>query len=128
MVDPIADMLTRIRNAEAVHKDGLEVPYSKPKTAVADVLHRHGYIAGYDVSEDAKPVIRIRLSGDERRRPITELHRVSSPGRRVYTPADQVPRVLRGRGIVILSTSSGIMSGGEARHHGVGGEVMCKVW
>jgi small subunit ribosomal protein S8 len=128
MFDPIADMLTRIRNAAAVGKTWVDVPYSKPKAAIADVLTRHGYLTGYQVTDDDKPVVRVQLSEEDQPNPITELHRVSKPGRRVYTPAEDIPTVLRGRGMVILSTSSGIMSGAQARQQGVGGEIMCKVW
>lgn len=128
MFDPIADMLTRIRNAAAIDKQTTDIPYSKAKAALADVLRNHGYIAGYEITDDDKPVVRIQLHENGRANQITEIHRVSKPGRRVYTPANEIPSVLRGRGIVILSTSSGIMSGAEAHKHGVGGELMCKVW
>ncbi len=128
MFDPIADMLTRIRNATAVNKTVVDVPYSKAKASIAEVLTNYGYVAGYEVTDDAKPLVRLQLQEEGQANPITEIHRISKPGRRVYAPADEIPTVLRGRGMVILSTSSGVMSGSDARQQGVGGEIMCKVW
>lgn len=128
MTDTIADMLTRIRNALAVGKDSVEIPYSKTKAALADVLVREGFIAGATQNDDDRPSLELDLSAAESRRPVTELNRVSKPGRRVYAKAENVPKVLNGRGIVILSTSQGVMSGDEARKHGIGGEIMCEVW
>lgn len=128
MFDPIADMLTRIRNAAAVNKTVVDVPYSRPKAAIADVLRDQGYITGYEVTDDEKPLIRIQLNETDAATPISEIHRVSTPGRRVYVPAHRIPTVLRGRGIAIISTSSGMMSGAQAREQGVGGEVIGKVW
>ena len=128
MSDPIADMLTRIRNANAVHHTEVIVPYSKVKAAVAQVLLDNGYIDDYRVSEAPKQQLQLQLRQQQQPSRITHLQRVSKPGRRVYANAQELPRVLRGRGIAIVSTSSGVMSDDEARSHGIGGEVMCKVW
>lgn len=128
MTDPIADMLTRIRNANAVNKTEVDMPYSKAKAAIADVLWHNGYIDSYQVHSEAKPQLHILLNQSGARSPITGLERVSKPGRRVYVTARDVPRVLRGYGMAVISTSSGIMSGKQARKNGVGGELMCKIW
>lgn len=127
MTDTIADMLTRIRNANLVNKDTVEVPYSKTKAAIAEVLTKEGFIAGVEQSGEEKKVLTLSLKGDVKQ-PITELNRISKPGRRVYAKASEIPRVLSGRGIVIVSTSHGVMSGDAAKQKGVGGELMCEVW
>lgn len=129
MTDPIADMLTRIRNAEAVSKVEIRLPHSKTKESLAKVLKNNEYIADVKVEGDkhARELV-LSLNGSASRRPITEVHRVSKPGRRVYVTADKIPNVLRGHGLAVISTSKGIMSGNDARKKGVGGEIMCKVW
>ena len=130
MTDPVADLLTRIRNAVAVGKPEVVVPSSKTKLAVAEVLLREGYIEGFDIVE--KPVqndFRIRLKyGPKGERVITHIERVSKPGRRVYKSVDDLTPVLRGLGISIVSTSKGVLSDREAREARVGGEVLCQVW
>jgi small subunit ribosomal protein S8 len=132
MTDPIADMLTRIRNANMAMKDEVRMPSSKLKEALAAVLEREGYIAGYDVDETPdRPgktlAIRMKYS-PERARTISGLRRVSKPGLRVYTKATEVPRVLGGLGVAVLSTSQGLLTDREARRRRVGGEVLCFVW
>jgi small subunit ribosomal protein S8 len=130
MTDPIADMLTRIRNAVRVERSHVEIPSSKIKTNIAAVLKREGYIWDYEVVED-KPqnLLRIQLKyGPNGERVIQHLQRVSSPGRRVFARVDQMPKVLQGLGISIVSTSHGVMSSREAKQKGVGGEVLCMLW
>ncbi len=130
MTDPIADMLTRIRNATLARHDRTEVPASKFKAAVADILKAEGYIADVQASgEGAKRTLTLVLRyGRERKSAIDGIRRVSRPGRRVYVRHDQIPRVLSGLGISILSTSHGLMSDRAARQHKLGGEVICEVW
>ena len=132
MTDPIADMLTRVRNANTAMHEEVRMPSSKQKVALADVLHREGYIGGYEVSPSPKGVgdvltIKMKYSPD-RDRTISGLRRVSTPGLRVYRKADSVPRVLGGLGVAVLSTSQGLMTDREARRRKVGGEVLCYVW
>jgi len=133
--DPIADMLTRIRNAVMAGQTVTAMPSSKMKVAIAKILKTEGFIKDYEVVDGERAgqkVLRIRLKyiGERReRRPVlTGLERVSKPGRRVYTGKQDIPWVLSGMGIAILSTSRGVMTGREARKLGVGGEVICKVW
>jgi small subunit ribosomal protein S8 len=132
MTDPIADMLTRIRNANSALKDEVRMPSSKQKVALAEVLKREGYIAGFEeIADSARPskVLRIEMKyEDGRMRTISGIKRVSSPGLRVYRAASDVPRVLGGLGVAVLSTSQGLMTDREARKRNVGGEVMCFVW
>lgn len=130
MTDPIADMLTRIRNANIVYRDQVDVPGSKVKRAIAQILKDEGFIRDYQWIDDGKQgVIRIFMKyGPNRRRVITGLKRISKPGLRVYTRKDRIPRVLGGLGIAIVSTSKGIMTDKEAREQGLGGEVICHVW
>jgi small subunit ribosomal protein S8 len=132
MTDPIADMLTRIRNANIALKDQVAMPSSRLKEALARILQREGYISGFEVADPAdKPhkVLTIDLKySTERARSITGIQRVSKPGLRVYTKAEKVPRVLGGLGIAVLSTSQGLMTDREARQRRVGGEVLCYVW
>jgi small subunit ribosomal protein S8 len=133
MTDPIADMLTRIRNAILAGHSYVIIPGSKMKLAVVKILKAEGFIENYDVTKDRpQPMIRIWLkyASDRKDRPcaITGLKRVSTPGRRVYTGKKDIPWVLSGIGIAILSTSRGIMTGKEARRLGIGGEVLCYVW
>jgi len=130
MSDPIADMLTRIRNANVVRHERLELPASKLKNEIADILKREGYVRDYEVIEDNKQgVLRIFLKyGDNRERVITGLKKISKPGLRVYAKADEVPRVLNGLGTAIVSTSKGVLSDKEARSQAVGGEVLAYIW
>ena len=130
MTDPVADMLTRIRNANVSYTDEIAMPASKIKAAIADILKREGYIRDYLV-EDVKPqaVLRMALKYSRRReRSLSGIRRVSKPGLRVYAKRDEIPRVLGGLGIAIISTSSGLMTDREARQAGVGGEVIAYVW
>lgn len=134
--DPIADMLTRIRNANIAGHILIAMPSSKMKSAIAQILQDEGYISSFEVVDESnnpnKKVLRLRLKyiGERRdRRPvITGLERVSRPGRRIYTGKREIPWVLSGLGIAILSTPKGVMTGQRARQLGVGGEVLCKVW
>jgi len=132
MTDPIADMLTRLRNANTAFHDDVRMPSSKLKEALARILEREGYINGYNVDDDPKrPGKRLTIAmkyTNDRQRTISGLRRVSRPGLRVYTKADSVPRVLGGMGISILSTNQGLMTDREARQRNVGGEVLCQVW
>lgn len=133
--DPIADMLTRIRNAVMVNHTTVAMPNSKMKASIAKILKEEGYIAGFEVVDGETPahkVLRLRLKyvGERRERQpvITGLERISRPGRRVYSGKKEIPWVLSGLGTAILSTSKGIMTGQRARQLGVGGEILCKVW
>lgn len=133
--DPIADMLTRIRNGVMAGHSMVAMPSSKLKEAVAEILKNEGYIDDYEVAEGDRPshkVLRVRLKyvGERKtRRPvISGLERVSRPGRRIYAKRSEIPWVLSGLGIAILSTPKGVMTGQRARQVGVGGEVLCKVW
>ncbi|WP_332696612.1 30S ribosomal protein S8 [Halalkalibacter lacteus] len=130
MTDPIADMLTRIRNANTVHHEKLELPASKVKKEVADILKREGFIRDYEYIEDNKQgVIRIFLKyGATNERVITGLKRISKPGLRVYAKAGELPRVLGGLGIALVSTSKGLMTDKDARQQQIGGEVLAYVW
>ena len=132
MTDPIADMLTRIRNANIAMHDEVRMPSSKLKEALAAVLKAEGYIDGYEVEENpGKPgkVLRLEMKySSERMRTISGIKRVSKPGLRVYSKATEVPRVLGGLGVAVLSTSQGLLSDREARKRRVGGEVLCFVW
>ncbi|AKM17506.1 30S ribosomal protein S8 [Geobacillus sp. FSL K6-0789] len=130
MTDPIADMLTRIRNANMVRHEKLEVPASKIKREIAEILKREGFIRDYEYIEDNKQgILRIFLKyGPNNERVITGLKRISKPGLRVYVKAHEVPRVLNGLGIAILSTSQGVLTDKEARQKGTGGEVIAYVW
>jgi small subunit ribosomal protein S8 len=130
MTDPIADMLTRIRNANTALHDAVEMPGSTMKANVAQVLKEQGYITDYELQEarvGTELVIRLKYSRD-RRRVISGLKRVSKPGRRVYVDRTSIPRVLGGMGVAVLSTSQGVITGQEARRRGIGGEVICSVW
>jgi small subunit ribosomal protein S8 len=133
--DPIADMMTRIRNAMNVGHPSVAMPSSKLKAEIARILKEEGYVAGFEVVDGTSPghkVLRIRLRyvGERRhRRPvIAGLERVSTPGRRVYTGKRDIPWILSGLGVAILTTPKGVMTGQRARQLGVGGEVLCKVW
>jgi small subunit ribosomal protein S8 len=128
--DPISDMLTRIRNGLTVRKPFVLVPSSKMKVAIAQILLEEGYIQGYEVTNERPQAnIRVWLKYDDNRRPLLAgLERVSKPGRRVYKGKRDLPWVLSGLGIAIISTPKGLMTGREARRQGVGGEVLCYVW
>ncbi|WP_042202339.1 30S ribosomal protein S8 [Paenibacillus camerounensis] len=130
MSDPIADMLTRIRNANIVRHETVEMPASTMKKQIADILKREGFIRDAEFVEDSKQgIIRIFLKyGPSQERVITGLKRISKPGLRVYTKSNEVPRVLGGLGIAIISTSKGVMTDKEARQSKSGGEVVCYVW
>ena len=131
MSDPIADMLTRIRNANTAKHDTVDVPASKMKLAIADILLKEGYIAKYDVLEDgAFKTIRITLKygADKNEKVITGLKRISKPGLRVYASKDELPKVLGGLGTAIISTNQGVITDKEARKLHVGGEVLAFVW
>jgi small subunit ribosomal protein S8 len=132
MTDPIADMLTRIRNANVAFHDEVAMPSSKVKEALAGILQQEGYIEGFLVEEQTdrpgkKLTITMKYTPD-RRRTISGLKRVSKPGLRVYTKSADVPRVLGGMGVAILSTNQGLMTDREARQRRVGGEILCHVW
>lgn len=129
-IDPIADMLTRIRNGLMIRKAFVLVPSSKIKVGIAQILLEEGFIQGYEVtSEQPQPNIRVWLKYDERRRPIlTGLERASKPGRRIYKGKKDLPWVLSGLGVAIVSTPKGLMTDREARRQGVGGEILCYVW
>jgi small subunit ribosomal protein S8 len=132
LTDPIADMLTRIRNANVAMHDEVKMPASKQKVALATILEREGYITGYAVSPSPKGLgevltINMKYSPD-RARTISGLRRISKPGLRQYVKADRVPRVLGGLGVAVLSTSQGLMTDREARQRRVGGEILCFVW
>ncbi len=131
MSDPIADMLTRIRNGNTAKHNTVDVPVSKMKKSIADILVNEGYIKGYETIQDgARTTIRIslRYGKDKNEKVISGLKRISKPGLRVYVGKDELPRVLGGLGTAIISTNSGVMSDKEARKAGVGGEVLAFIW
>lgn len=123
--DPIADMLTRLRNAMAVNKETVSIPYSKIKASIAEILSRNGFVGKVSIEgEGTLKMIRVELNAAK----VTALIRVSKPGRRIYAASKDIPNVLSGRGIVIISTPGGLMTGREAKQKGLGGELICKVW
>lgn len=128
--DPIADLLTRIRNANRADHDSLEISASRLKLEIVKLLQQEGFIKGYEVVKQApQDKIKINLKyGVKREKVITNLKRISKPGLRVYCSKENIPRVLRGLGIAILSTSQGVMTDREARKRGIGGEILCHVW
>ena len=133
--DPIADMLTRIRNGAIGSQSVVAMPHSKVKAEIARILKEEGFIEGYEVVEGDKPGmmtlrVKIKYVGERREKTpvITGLERISRPGRRVYSKKQDIPWVLAGMGIAILSTPKGVMTGQRARQLGIGGEVLCKVW
>ena len=131
MSDPIADMLTRIRNANTAKHDTVDIPASKMKIAIADILVREGFITKYDIVEDgAFKTIRVTLKygADKNEKVISGIKRISKPGLRVYANSEDMPKVLGGLGIAIVSTNQGVITDKEARKLGVGGEVLCLVW
>ena len=129
MTDPIADMLTRIRNAQMVEQAVVAMPSSKVKLAIAKVLQDEGYIDGFKVaSEESKPQLELALRYYAGRPVIEKIERVSKPGLRIYKSKDEIPRVMNGLGIAIVSTSHGVMTGKQARKQGFGGELLCNVY
>ena len=128
MTDPIADMLTRIRNANLVRNEKVSMPSSKLKVEIAKLLLEEGYIAAYEVNGDVKKELTITLKYVENERVITGLKRISKPGLRVQASVEKLPKVLNGMGIAIISTSKGIVTDAKARELGVGGEVVAYVW
>lgn len=130
MTDPIADLLTRIRNGAHARKDVVDVPYSRVKEQIVRVMTHEGYLAGYSTAEEGPHrTLRVELKYDAKHAPvITGIKRVSRPSLRVYVGSDEIPQVRRGLGVNIVSTPAGILSDREARKKGVGGEVMCSVW
>lgn len=127
MQDPLADMLTRIRNAQAANKREVTMPCSKGKVSIAQVLQDEGYIGGFNVSSDAKAALTIELKYFEGRPVIEKIERVSRPGLRIYRQKEKLPKVLGGLGIAIVSTNRGVMSDRAARAAGLGGEILCYV-
>ncbi|RJP24521.1 MAG: 30S ribosomal protein S8 [Candidatus Omnitrophota bacterium] len=130
VTDPIADLLTRIRNANIAAKEKVEVPASKMKQAIVDILKKEGYIRSYRIVEErGHGMIRIYLKyGPKQEKVITHMERVSKPSVRQYVDKDHIPRAIGGLGICILSTSRGLMTDREARRQGIGGELLCKIW
>ena len=130
MTDPVADMLTRIRNANIARHERLEIPASRLKEEVARILQEEGYIRNYRYLEDRKQgILRIYLKySRDKERTISGIRRISKPGRRVYVGKAELPRVLNGLGIAILSTSRGVMTAAQCKREGIGGEVLCYVW
>jgi small subunit ribosomal protein S8 len=133
MTDPIADMLTRLRNANQAYHDVVAMPYSKLKAGVADILQQEGYITSYQVEDPAEGVVGKTLTvtlkyGQNRERSIAGIRRISKPGLRVYAKANGLPKVLGGLGIAIISTSQGLLTDRQANQKGVGGEVLAYVW
>lgn len=130
MTDPIADMLTRIRNANDARHDSVDIPASNVKKQMAQILLDEGFVKGYDILDDEKQgIIRMDLKyGPHNEKVISGIKRISKPGLRVYVKGNEVPRVLGGLGIAIVSTSRGILTDKDARKEGIGGEVVCYVW
>lgn len=130
MTDPIADFLTRIRNANMVYQEKVEVPASRMKRALAEILKNEGYIKNYEYIEDGKQgILRLYLKyGPNKEKVITGLKRISRPGLRIYARKGEIPKVLGGLGVAVISTSKGILTDKQARREGVGGEVICYIW
>ncbi len=130
MTDPVADMLTRIRNSNNAKHETVDIPASNVKKAISEILLQEGFIKGYNVIDDGKQgIIRVQIKyGNNNEKVITGLKRISKPGLRVYAKKDEIPRVLGGLGIAVISTSKGIITDKVARKEGVGGEVLCYVW
>ena len=126
--DPIADMLTRIRNAQLANKSSVEIPFSKLKKSIADVLDKEGYIDVVGVKEGRPSLLLVKLKYDNKKPLITSLKRESKPGHRMYRKAQELPRILNDYGVAIVSTSNGLMTNKEARKKGLGGEVICSVY
>ena len=128
MTDPIADMLSHIRNALLVRKETVTLGHSKVKEAIAVIFKKYGFIADYQVKGDNIKLLEMILFSEDAPSKVTALQRVSKPGRRVYVSRDDIPVVMSGRGLVVMSTSRGIMAGHEAYSQNIGGELICKVW
>ena len=129
VTDPIADMITRIKNGAGAMLESVDIPASKVKLAVADILLREGYIKGYKFIEDSKQgILRVNLKYHNSKHVVTGIDRISKPGRRVYIGADEIPSVMDGLGISVLSTSKGIMTNSKAKDLNIGGELLIKVW
>ena len=130
MTDPVADMLTRIRNANTAGHADVEIPASKIKKNIAEILLKEGYIKGFEIVEtEPQNMIKIQMKyGPDKKRVISGIKRISKPGLKVYAKKDEVPKVLGGLGIAIISTSNGLLTDKQARELGVGGEVVCMVW
>ncbi len=130
VTDPIADFLTRIRNANMVYMDKVEIPASKTKLSLANILKEEGYVKDVEFVDDGKQgIIRVYLKyGANRQKVVSGLKRISKPGLRVYAKKDELPKVLGGLGIAVISTSQGLMTDKQARKSGLGGEVLCYVW
>lgn len=129
MTDPIADMITRLRNAALAGKSTVQMPYSKAKAAVAELLKQSGFVELVsDSGKGIEKTLEIRLSADQKNVKFTEIARMSRPGRRWYSNAKDIPVIMRGRGIVIISTSNGMMTGEQAKKLNIGGELICKVY
>ena len=129
VTDPIADMITRIKNGAGAMLESVDIPASKVKLAVADILLREGYIKGYKFIEDSKQgILRVNLKYHNSKHVVTGMDRISKPGRRVYIAAGEIPRVMDGLGISVLSTSKGIMTNSKAKDLNIGGELLIKVW
>ena len=130
MTDPIADMLTRIRNANLAGHDKIVIPSSKIKESIADILKEEGYISGFEKIEDNKQgMLKISMKyGEDRAKVINGIKKISKPGLKVYAKADQIPRVLGGLGIAVISTSKGVISDVQAKKEHIGNEVICYVW
>lgn len=130
ITDPIADMLTRIRNANSARHESVDIPASNVKKAIATILLEEGYIKDYQVFEDGKQgIIKVTLKyGPKKQKILSELKRISKPGLRIYAGAEELPRVLRGIGIAIISTSKGIMTDKKARSEKIGGEILAFIW
>jgi len=127
--DPIADMLSRIRNAASVNKSEVRLPHSKIKQKIAEILAQSGFLAGVSTDKSSHyPTLKIQIASDNQPSPITEIERLSRPGRRLYVSTSEIPVVKRGRGIVIISTNQGIMTGEQAKAKHLGGELICKVY
>lgn len=130
MTDPVADMLTRIRNANTAGHSSVEIPASKMKKNIAEILVKEGYIRSYEVKEDDKQgIIKVQMKyGADKQKVISGIKKISKPGLKVYAKSNDVPKVLGGLGVAIISTSNGLITDKEARSLGVGGEVVCYVW
>jgi len=127
MTDPIADMLTRIRNAVMVNKSEVCIPYSRLKERIAETLAKENYIDKYEVVEEGK-VLKVFLKYNEKKAAISHIKRISKPGNRVYVSKNNIPEILNGYGLAVISTSSGIMTNREAREKKIGGELICEIW
>jgi len=128
MHDPISDLLTRIRNAGMARHDKVTMPYSKLKASVAQILHQEGYVADVGVEEGPKKALTLALKYEGRRPVIAGLRQISTPGLRRYVRSTEIPRVLGGMGVAIVSTSKGVMTGSEAKKQNLGGELVCYIW